>query len=283
MKLIKGEIRSIDSVNRIIEIKSNIKIDYLYLTRSLMNRFKVLLKEGCYIEAETIDIGENKENKIIFEIISFIKIVQTIKDQTYVLYDMRNIKKGIMEVINKDNNKMFIDLEFTMPEYGTRGAFKSEIVQYGYIIENKDGEILDEKSALIKTNLAVSERTYEFINKTEADFSDATSPLEFYQTMKQALALYQPVIIVWGSNDILMLDSFYKDYNVEPLTTRASFINIMQLIKNYLGFKYDIGLFKAKSYFEDEIIEEQTHDAKGDAIATRDVYHLFQDYIKSRS
>ena len=116
---------------------------------------------------------------------------------------------------------MFIDLEFTMPEYGTRGAFKSEIVQYGYIIENKDGEILDEKSALIKTNLAVSERTYEFINKTEADFSDATSPLEFYQTMKQAHALYQPVIIVWGSNDILMLDSFYKDYNVEPLTTRA--------------------------------------------------------------
>ena len=283
MKLIKGEIRSIDSVNRIIEIKSTIKIDYLYLTRSLMNRFKMLLKEGCYIEAETIDIGENKENKVIFEIISFIKIVQTIKDQTHILYDMRNIKKGIMDVINKDKNKMFIDLEFTMPEYGAHGTFKAEIIQYGFIIENKDGKVLKEKSDLIKTNQTISDRTYEFINKSEDDFNGAIDPLAFYQVMKDAIDEYQPVIIVWGSNDILMLDNFYKDYNVAPLTTRASFINIMQLIKNYLGFKYDIGLFKAKSYFEDEIIEEQTHDAKGDAIATRDVYHLFQDYIKSRN
>lgn len=281
MKVIKGSVRYLDTANRILEIKTPLKIEYLYLTRSLMNRFKVFLKEETYVELEATNQSELKDDRMLYEIVGFIKIVQNTTNKTNVLYDVRSIRRGIAEVLNKDTNKMFIDLEFTMPEYGSHAPFKSEIIQFGYIVEDNKGVVIDSNSSLIKINQsAISNRTLEFVNRTIEEFDDAITQEEFYEIFKEALEKYDPTIIVWGSNDILMLDAFYKDLDKEPLTTRASFINVMQLIKNYFGMKYDIGLFKAKTFFSEKESDDQAHDALTDAETTQEVFHLFKEYTK---
>lgn len=279
MKVIKGAVRYLDSQTRILEVKTPTKIEYVYLTRSLMSRFKIFLKENTYVELEVANVSELKDNRLIYEVLAFIKIVQNDVNKSKVLYDIRTIRKEINSVLSKDTNKMFIDLEFTMPEYGVHGPFKSEIIQFGYLIEDKNGKIIDTHSSLIKpVNSVLTNRTLEFINRSIIDFDDAITQQDFYNTFKETIEKYNPTIIVWGANDIIMLDAFYKDINKESLTSRGSFINIMQVIKNYFGMKYDLGLFKAKALFSEKQEEKQEHDALTDAETTREVFHLFKDY-----
>ena len=153
-----------------------------------MNRFKLFLKEDIYVELEASNISELKDNRLLYEIVGFIKIVENTNNKTKILYDIRAIRNSINELINKDANRMFIDLEFTMPEYGEHGSFMSEIIQFGYIIEDKDGNELDKNNALIKPiNTNISNRTLEFINRTIDEFDDAIPKKDFYKILKEAI------------------------------------------------------------------------------------------------
>ena len=281
MKLIKGLIRNTDLDKRIFELKTKNKIYNLYLTRSVMNKVKLYLQENNYCELICNDDFLIKDNMILYEVIAFLKITGLTNNLVVSFYDINDLKKGIKDVINKESPKMFIDLEFTMPEYGSHGTFQSDIIEFGFIIEDNDGKVLEKETSLIKVaNFdKVSNRTFAFINKDIYDFDDSKSPQEFYQIFKEALIKYNPTIMVWGTGDILMLDNFYKRYQLEPITSRSSFMNIMQIIKNYFGLKYDLGLFKALNYFDKSFNTEQIHDALVDAEVTSRVFHLVKEHI----
>lgn len=284
MEKISGRIRNVNLEERTFEILKRNKIEYFYLTRSQLQKFKNYLQVGFFVQLEYSEIKEKKGNVLAYPVIGFTKLISITRNKRTVYFDMDTIKSGVQHVLNKPGYKMFIDLEFTMPPYNPTDEFESEIVEYGFIVEDEDGAIVHEASSLIKINdkNGVSDRTLDFLNLTNDDLKKSCEIQEFYNTLKEALDEYQPIIMVWGTNDIQMLNSFYKLNNFEPLTNRASFINLMQLMKNYFGLKSDIGLFKALEYFDKTFDKVQSHDALTDALITSQVFNYFKRYANKK-
>ena len=74
---------------------------------------------------------------------------------------------------------------------------------------------------------------------------------------------------------------FYKENKFVKLAERKNFINLMQVIKNYYGIKTDIGLFNAYEFFNVKQPKEQDHNALNDAVATADIFKLFQKELNT--
>lgn len=285
MEKICGRIRNVDFENRTFEIVKRKKIEFFYLTRSQMKKFKAYLQEDLLVELEYKKELIKRGNIKAYDVIGFTKLIAVTKLNRIVYFDMDTIKRGVQKVLNREGYKLFIDLEFTMPPYDyTGGTYPSEIVQYGFILEDNDGQIVYEDSSLVSVDdkNGINNRTLDFLNRKKEDFKSAETPQQFYETLQRCLEKYNPIIMVWGKNDICMLDSFYERHNLPPLTTRASFINLMQLLKNYYGLKSDVGLFNALNYFHDDFNQEQEHDALADAIVTSMVYHYFKEYANKQ-
>ena len=284
MEKISGRIRNVNLEDRTFEILKRNKIEYFYLTRSQLQKFKNYLQVGFFVQLEYSEIKEKKGNVLAYPVIGFTKLISITRNKRTVYFDMETIKSGVKHVLNKPGYKMFIDLEFTMPPYNPTDEFESEIVEYGFIIEDEDGIVVHEASSLIKVNdkNGVSDRTLDFLNLTNEELKKSCEIKEFYDALKEALDEYHPIIMVWGTNDIQMLNSFYKLNNFEPLTNRASFINLMQLMKNYFGLKSDIGLFKALEYFDKTFDKVQSHDALTDALITSQVFNYFKRYANKK-
>lgn len=186
---------------------------------------------------------------------------------------------------------MFLDLEFTMPpfqytkeNYGKE--FVPEIIQYGIYLENREGQFLDCDSSLVKPidQKGLNSRTYNFLHIGPNQFRKAISYREFYNNLKYYMETYNPVIYVWGKNDMSVMETSYQIHHVKSLTKRKDFINLMQVIKNYYSIKSDIGLFKAVELFENnENTEVQGHDALDDAYMTMRVFHLFKKATSSKN
>ena len=184
---------------------------------------------------------------------------------------------------NKEQYRLFLDLEFTMPPYDYQhgSGFVAEIIQYGAYLEDPDGNMITSLNANVKpsNNDGLNARTFNFLNVSMSDFRKAESPYEFYRKLKDVIMLYQPIIYVWGKNDILMLNNFYEKYKLKPLVERQKIVNLMQVIKNYYNIKTDIGLFNAYHLFGRSSVEEQDHNSLHDAVATAEVFKLFQNEI----
>lgn len=279
MKQINGTIRNIDLDQRFFQIEYRHHIYYFYLTRSQIKSFERYLHVGLFVslqykEENTKLIGNIKAH----EIVCFLKLQEVHRKNRLIYFDIKNSKKTISNILNKDTNRMFIDLEFSMPPYQYTKKFVSEIIEYGIVIESSSGEVLYSNKAYInplnKNN--ITDRTLDFLGITKDKFKDAIEPIEFYTLLKSLMEEYDPTIFVWGRNDFLMLDSFYKLNEVEPIIPRSKYINLMQLLKNYYGLKNDVGLFNALSLFDDSFKEEQTHDALNDAEVTCMIYHYFK-------
>lgn len=285
MDKICGRIRDIDLENRVFEILKRNRILYFYLTRSQIKKFKAYLQPGLFVELEYTKEPKVRGHVKAYDVIGFTKLIGIEKMKRTIYFDMDTIKRGVVKVLNRSGNKMFIDLEFTMPPYEYHGGtYPSEIVQFGFTIENDFGEIILEESQLVKISHpdGLSDRTKDFLKIDDSDLKNAVQPIEFYNILKDVLEKYNPIIMVWGKNDICMLDKFYEQNNFLPLTKRASFINLMQLVKNYFGLKSDVGLFNAVSYFNEQFEMEQVHDALDDALVTSMVYHQFKAYSQKK-
>ena len=289
MQVIYGKIRSVDIKNRLISILIKNKIEYFYLSRTQMKRYDPFLTEGLYVYFRSTDSKKIHHHVVCYDIIAFIKMARRTKRKLIVYYDIDTIKEGVVNLLNQDHNRMFLDLEFTMPPYNynkktTEKSFVPEIIQYGIYIENKNSELLDCDTRLIRPidKRGLNARTYEFLHIGPSQMRKAISFREFYLNLKYFMETYNPVIYVWGKNDMSVLDSGYKLHNLKPITKRKDFINLMQVIKNYYSIKDDIGLFKAVEWLEDKkIIDTQEHDALDDAYMTMKVFHLFKNQITS--
>ena len=278
-----GRIRRIYHKERMFEIKGKQRLEYYFLSRSLIKKFNAYLCEGLFVHFTC------KEQKVLhggmkaYEVISFTKMVQTKHRSSVIYFDMNTIKEALKKVLNRDGNKMFLDMEFTMPprEFSRGTPFTNEIIQYGMEIEHENGQDIDEDCTLVKpkNHTGNNERTFDFIGITENDMKIAISYKKFYLKMKAYLELYDPTIYVWGKNDILVLNASYQLHRLKPLAEREKFINLMQLMKNYLGQKSDIGLFNALSYFGEEVGYLQTHNPLDDARVTRMVFHTFKNCV----
>lgn len=292
MQTFCGKIRTFYEEERVFEILSKKRVLYFYLTRSQLRRFQLFLQEGLFVFFKAFDNPTKRGKFFAYDVINFTKLVKTSHNKSIVYYDISTIKEGVRKLIKKDTYKMFIDLEFTMPPYNYKHTnelgkshdekFYSEIIQYGFYLEDGDGNLVDSAFGNIKPKceLGISDRTLDFLKISKEKMLSADSFYKFYKTIKDYMMLYQPTIYVWGKNDFLMIDKSYQLHNLPSITSRKNFVNLMQIMKNYYNLKDDIGLYNAFELLGAKPpLQTQDHNALHDAQATLLIYHLFEKEI----
>lgn len=285
MRRVTGCIRHVFFDSRLIEMKIEGKLEYFYLARSKMKQFQSYLRKGLFISLICESDKKIRCQLKCFDVVEIVKVSEIKLRRRVTYFDKNAIRRGVSQVLNRPGNKMFLDLEFTMPSFNYSKAtseepFISEVVQFGYVLENNDGEVISSDSFLIAPRdwSALNSRTLIFINRKRSEFKKALSFQSFHKIFSELLNEYQPMIYVWGKNDISVLDQGYLLHEVDNLTPRSSFVNLLQLIKNYFGLRSDVGLFNCFRLFEKESDLPQTHDALDDAFATSMIFHHFRKF-----
>ena len=171
---------------RVIKLLCSDKIMYLHLQRKAFKDFGPYFYDSPYVFVSLNNTRKLINGVMTYEIDSFQRIVQPTNRGREVYYDLETIKKGVKKLINRQHNKLFIDLEFTMPSYYQTMPHLSEIIQYGIVIEDKKGNIVFEDSSLVKPNKLynLNGRTLKFLSRKRSDFDNAMSYREFYDILK---------------------------------------------------------------------------------------------------
>ena len=281
--IITGDIYKVKMDKRLIAIRMGKHLEYFYLQNNLVKKFKRYLHSGRFISFMVSDDKKVYRGISARKVEYFIKIIRKsrVKQETY--YDIDVIKSGIKDLINSLDNLMFLDLEMSMHDFDALPNFKSEIIQAGYIITNKEGKELETKSFYVKPSLftKLTKRTKKFLDIDEQDLEKGLSYKEFYDKFRKSLEKYHPTILVWGKNDIIILKESYILNGMEDLNEKFNFINLLQIQKNYFNLKNDLGLFNALKIYSGEDYE-QVHDALEDARVTKEVYFLFKKIINRK-
>lgn len=280
-----GFIHMIELDSKIIGIKSYKKINFFYFQNSQMSLFKRYLYQGNWIDLEYEDNKLVKKGKYLAYTISYIYRLDALgKNDHITYYDKISISKSLYKFINSLGNIMFLDLEMTMPSYQFKGkGFKTELIQAGYIIVGSNKEELCRYSNYVipKNKMNFTKRVENFLGITQSEFYQQAIPyIDFYNDFRSALEDYNPVIVVYGKNDILVLNDSYGINEVPSLATETRFINLCQIIKSHYDLRNDPGLFKMyKLYYN--AIDTQIHDAFDDCDVTRKVFEAFSEDLKN--
>lgn len=274
---IRGKLVNVFHKDRVIKVQGRDRMYFLYMSRKLFKEFGLYFYSKPIVYVEASDDKKRCGEYFCNEIIAFDKIIG-FERKRKVFFDIDNIKSGIRDVIFSSENKLFLDLEFSLPSFYQSKKHIPEIIQYGLVLEDADGNLILEDSSLLMPlrKYALNSRTYNFLKKTKEDFEEATTYLDFYDLLKEIIAKYDPKIIAWGTNDILTLEQSFKLNKLLPLTIRNRYINLMQLLKTYYSHRVDLGLFNTYSQMSGFEKEGQSHDALEDALLTREIYRMFK-------
>lgn len=284
---ISGRIHTIDIKNKLVGILINKKIQFYYFQNSQMNLFKRYLYVGNWVEIEYDENHKIIKGKKEAFVVSFVYKISSIdKYNKIIYYDKKMLNTSLSNFLKSLGNIMVLDLEMTMPSYNFKGkGFKAEIIQAGYMIINGEGEEITRYSKYIKPKLQpkLSKRAEDFLKLDSFEFeANAISYDEFYEEFSETLDIYKPVILVYGKNDIIVLNDSYTINDKTSLSYKTRFINLCQLIKNYYDLRNDPGLFKLyKIYYDNQDI--QIHDAFNDSEVTALVFKAFKDEVNLKT
>lgn len=272
---------------RIVIIEANRRHIYLYFQRKDFKEFGPYFFDHPYLFVEVNDEKRIQGAYACYEVTSFLRIVQPsyynkVTKRT-VFYDSETIKRGVKELLNKPHNKMFIDLEFTMPAYYQTMPHVQEIIQYGIIIENDKGEIVYEDSSLISPTKPynLNGRTLKFLSRKRSEFDNSLPYMHFYNVLKKCMKEFEPKVYAWGKSDILAIEQSFLINKVKPINVRENHINLMQVMKNYYNLKDEMGLFQTYESMSKLTMEPQQHDAFEDAMLTREVFRMFKEEVNN--
>lgn len=274
-----GKVHEVLRKERMISIVINSHLEYFHMTNRNMKDFRIYLFKKPYVFIEVNDTYEVHSYHKCREIDHFIKIVLPTRKGSEIYYDISVIQDGVKELINRPQNRLFLDLEFSMGSPLYRGG--NEILQYGLVLEDEQGNVILEKSDLVQpfNPKALNVKTLLFLSRSLEDFDNACSYIEFYQLLENIIEQYDPKIIAWGINDILALESSFKINKLKPLDIRNRYINLMHVMKNYYSYKQEKGLFSTYKEMSKTEETDQIHDALEDAVIERKIFHLFKDEI----
>ena len=276
-----GTIHMIELDHKIIGIRCYKHIKFFYFQNSQMNTFKRYLYQDNWIDLEYDDSRTVRKGQYNAYVISYLYRIEALgKFDRVIYYDKVMINKSLNNFLNSLDNTMFLDLEMTMPSYKFKGkGFKTEIIQAGLLIINHKGEELYRYSNYIKPKLTteLTKRAEDFLGiKSDEFYAKAIDYSLFYSDFKEILDKYNPTIVVYGKNDILVLNESYSINGVKSLKNKTRFVNLCQLIKNYYELRNDPGLFKLyKLYYNCDDV--QVHDAFNDCEVTKEVFLSFRE------
>lgn len=286
MQTVYGRIRKINLHERVFEMLIKNRVEFFYFSRSQLKKFRSYLYEGLYVHFRCKDNKIKKDGLMVREVLSFTRLTRNTPRNLIVYFDLDEIKVGVSKLLSRDTYRMFIDFEFTMPSYNYEhgSGFTPEIIQYGIYLEDAENNLVltEHQNVLPRDVNKISNRTYAFLKLSSKDFNKAQTYSEFYHTLKDIITLYQPVVYVWGKNDIFVLNNSCELHKKPKLIDRSQIINIMQVIKNYYSIKSDIGLFNAYELFGKKAPMAQDHDSLNDAVTTSEIFHLFLEKINKK-
>ena len=280
---IRGLIHMIELDNKIIGIKKYKKIEFFYFQNSQMNVFKRYLYGGNWIDLEYDEEKTTRRGPYLAYVISFVNRLEAEGLYDHIVYyDKKDITSSLYDFLGSLDNTMFLDLEMTMPPYNFKGkGFRTEVIQAGFIIFDKNGEELMRYRNFIEPMITktLSKRAEKFLGITNEEFIENQIPyLTFYNDFKEIIEKYNPAIVVYGKNDILVLNDSYLLHNVPSLKDKTRYVNLCQLIKSHYELRNDPGLFKLfQIYYDNEDI--QVHDAFNDSEVTAKVFEAFREDI----
>lgn len=276
---IYGKIHEVSRKERIIGLVIRDRLCYFHMTNKDMKDFKAYFTYKPYVCFEINDKRIRVNGLMCYEITHFTKIVVPQIKKTNIFYDLEKIRDSVRTLLDKKNYKMFLDLEFSLPS----GSFTHvpEILQYGMIVEDPNGNILFEDFALVKPlkKNALSPRTLRFLSLEYEEFEEATPYIALYQLIEKWIDEYDVKIVAWGKNDIIALEHSFKMNHVMPLDIRNRYLNLMQIMKNYYNYRQEMGLFNTYQEMTQTEAVTQNHNALVDAKIARDIYHLFRAQI----
>lgn len=281
---IKGAIYSVDIKSKTIAIIKNHKLKFFYFQNNLMKRFKKYLYKGNFIKLVAEDTIEDRTNSNSHLVIYVSEIFIPTKYGVKYLYDKKILNKSLIDFFDTLDYKLFLDIEMTMPGFNPNPDFVPEIIQAGFFIVDKAGNIVEKYNYHVRPTKfhRINRRTRNFLHIDGAVVKNAISYYKFYNKFKQILLKYHPAILTFGKNDRLFLERSYVVNSLPSLRYMSRFINLSQLIKNYYELKVDPGLFSLYEEYTG-IRNLQTHDALEDALVTFDVYNFFIADMKKNS
>lgn len=280
---IKGTIHVVDLDHKLIGIRQYRKIKYFYFNNSQMNIFKRYLYVGNVIELDYQEDSIKIKKGIACYNVSYVDKLFAVGVRKTIYYDKSYLNKSLSSFLKTLGNYMVLDLEMTMPGFGTKGkAFRAELIQAGFILVDASGDEILRYNKYVKPTIAktINSRAEKFLGIKQADFDlKAISYDEFYEEFKEICENYNPAVIVFGKNDSLVLNDSFIINKKDNLNIR--YVNICSLIKGYYELKNDPGLFRLyETYYE--VDDNQVHDALDDAETTLLVYKAFLDEVNHR-
>lgn len=280
MRYVTGQVHGTYFNKMIISIKIGNRLEYFYLRPKFIKQFSKYLFHGTFVSFMTEDEFKVVKRKKIYKISYFTKIFGSRYHRKLSYYSLKKLRNNIeMKLINADY-KLFLDLEMTM---NYRSKIKNEIIQYGYLLVNKNGKIVKRGSNYIKPILisSLSKMTKKFLDVTnDTVFNMGINYQEFYKEMLDIKVKYKPIVVVWGDNDYLALRDSYNIHNVKRLFGHDIFINLQEYHKRYYNLTNDIGLFKMYEFYSG-VKYNQVHDALEDAQVTKKIFDEFKDNIEN--
>lgn len=283
----KTFIHSTNPKQKIFYAVVNNKKEPFYLPNRLAKVFLTILKKGILVDFEVGKPIKRQLNQRQVDVypVSHFNLIMQLKPKR-VIYNLNALRLDMKRVLKKYKYFLFLDLEMTMPGYKP-GPHTPEIIQAGYVLSDKKGEVIKDNGYFIRAigENAINKRTIKFLDLDENKYYGKAIDYDlFYQDLQSIITTYKPQIVTWGKNDIQALNISYSMHKLKPLTTDKQFIDLLKLHKDYFNLPNDIGLFDAyKKYYKPEEELIQDHDARMDAIITKDVFDAFIEQMHTIS
>jgi len=277
---IQGIIHSYDEEMRIVTIQHRRQVVYYYLQNQLLKEFDKFLAPGHFIQCEVETTAKVRRGIKAFLIQHFYVIKGLRYRVAKVFYDVQVLQHAMLHTIVNHPAKLFFDVELSMQPYEKGIKFTQEIIQVGAILE-VNGTVVDRFRDYIKPQLhhELTQRTKDFLHIDERVLAQARPPIEWYNTLAHWMTTHEPQIYVWGRNDFLSLDEFYRLLGLPNITPRNRFVDIMKMIKQSRHQRNDIGLLQC-AIDMGHTVDKQLHDAYVDAQLTQFITHRFIEELK---
>ncbi len=273
---ISGTIKKHNVEKRTIELTFRSRRYEVYFQRANYNRFYKFLAVGIVI---ALDIKWlKKKHGTQCTVSNVLKISKPSHKGSKNLYSFDFIQTETKDFINALDNKLFLDFEMSMHPYHKNPSFVQEIIQAGYVLEDKHGKLIEAYNVYIKPtrHKKLSKRTIKFLELSQKDVDQGVDYKIFYHHFKTILETYNPAIIVWGKNDAISLKDSYKLNKTPSLARKTRFVNLLKLHKNVFNYKNDLGLKNAYEMYGNHTSTPQRHDALDDAYMTKKVFEGFK-------
>lgn len=173
-----------------------------------------------------------------------------------------------------DQQHIFIDFEFTMPEKSViyRGFFP-EIIEVG-IVAVRNNQIFDKYSSYVLPVRfpILSNRCKSFLNISQEQVDSGISFAELVRKLEEITAgSRKNTVVTWGNMDMKVLrNNCLKSGH--PFPIKGQEIDLSMEYKRFFGDQNQTGLWKAVQEYGKEGVGKH-HRALDDALTT---YHIFK-------